>query len=311
VLNLVPGRGRGDVRGLERALDAGLVDKVGFTGSSAVGAKIGELCGRHLQNPCLELGGKNPLVVMDDADLDSQSRARCSPASAPPASAARRSAWRSSTRTCTTNSSSGSTSAPARAAIGDPTEDVLYGPMLHERFADRFEDWLGLIEDHHEVLGSSATGRIGGDSPRDGFVGDPEGGLFYHPTIVTGVKPGDDLAVTETFGPIVPVAKFSTWDEAIALANDHGYGLSSAIYTNNPKHALRFRQAVSAGMLSVNNSTSWGRGAPPVRRQRQVRQRLTPVRHVGARPVHPLAVDELGLRRQAPEGADGRGRDRR
>jgi aldehyde dehydrogenase (NAD+) len=142
------------------------------------------------------------------------------------------------------------------AAIGDPTEDVLYGPMLHERFADRFEDWLGLIEDHHEVLGSSATGRIGGDSPRDGFVGDPEGGLFYHPTIVTGVKPGDDLAVTETFGPIVPVAKFSTWDEAIGLANDHGYGLSSAIYTNNPKHALRFRQAVSAGMLSVNNSTS-------------------------------------------------------
>ena len=54
----------------------------------------------------------------------------------------------------------------------------------------------------------------------------------------------------------MPVAKFSTWDEAIGLANDHGYGLSSAIYTNNPKHALRFRQRVSAGMLSVNNSTS-------------------------------------------------------
>ena len=54
----------------------------------------------------------------------------------------------------------------------------------------------------------------------------------------------------------MPVAKFSTWEEAIGLANDHGYGLSSAIYTNNPKHALRFRQQVSAGMLSVNNSTS-------------------------------------------------------
>ena len=64
------GRGRGDVRRARAPLDAGLVDKVGFTGSSAVGAKIGELCGRHLQNPCLELGGKNPLVVMDDADLD-------------------------------------------------------------------------------------------------------------------------------------------------------------------------------------------------------------------------------------------------
>ena len=54
----------------------------------------------------------------------------------------------------------------------------------------------------------------------------------------------------------MPVAKFSTWDEAIGLANDHGYGLSSAIYTNSPEHALRFRQQVSAGMLSVNNSTS-------------------------------------------------------
>ena len=56
--------------GLERALDEGLVDKVGFTGSSEVGSRIGELCGRHLQSPCLELGGKNPLVVMPDADLD-------------------------------------------------------------------------------------------------------------------------------------------------------------------------------------------------------------------------------------------------
>src|ERR687889_1732194 len=70
VLNLVQAEGEATFGGLERALDAGLVDKVGFTGSSAVGAKIGELCGRHLQNPCLELGGKNPLVVMDDADLD-------------------------------------------------------------------------------------------------------------------------------------------------------------------------------------------------------------------------------------------------
>ena len=56
--------------GLEAALEAGLVDKVGFTGSSAVGSKIGELCGRHLQSPCLELGGKNPMVVMPDADVD-------------------------------------------------------------------------------------------------------------------------------------------------------------------------------------------------------------------------------------------------
>src|SRR3954467_1330016 len=70
VFNLVLADGPQTFSGLEQALDRGLVDKVGFTGSSPVGARIGELCGRHLQSPCLELGGKNPLVVMDDADLD-------------------------------------------------------------------------------------------------------------------------------------------------------------------------------------------------------------------------------------------------
>src|SRR3954467_7550093 len=70
VLNLVQASGADTFAGLEAALGDGLVDKVGFTGSSAVGSKIGELCGRHLQSPCLELGGKNPMVVMDDADIE-------------------------------------------------------------------------------------------------------------------------------------------------------------------------------------------------------------------------------------------------
>src|ERR671914_882830 len=70
VLNVVQAEGQAAFEGLEKALDEGLVDKVGFTGSSEVGARIGELCGRHMQSPCLELGGKNPLVVMPDANLD-------------------------------------------------------------------------------------------------------------------------------------------------------------------------------------------------------------------------------------------------
>src|SRR4029077_977362 len=70
VLQLVLADGPSTFAGLERALGEGLIAKVGFTGSSAVGAEIGALCGRHLQSPCLELGGKNPMVVMDDADVD-------------------------------------------------------------------------------------------------------------------------------------------------------------------------------------------------------------------------------------------------
>ncbi|MDP9293785.1 MAG: aldehyde dehydrogenase family protein [Actinomycetota bacterium] len=256
VLNLVQAEGEATFAGLERALEQRLVDKVGFTGSSAVGSRIGELCGRHLQSPCLELGGKNPLVVMDDADLDLA------------VEGALFSGFGTAGQRCTSLGIAvvhedvhdefvgRFDRAVSEAAIGDPMQDVLYGPMLHERFAERFEDWLGLIRDHHEVHGSTAQGRIGPAQPREGFVGDPEAGLFYHPTFVTGVTLEDELYATETFGPLVSVARFGSFDEAIALANDHGYGLSSAIYTRSSLHALRFRERVSAGMISVNNSTS-------------------------------------------------------
>src|SRR3954454_8606507 len=258
VLNLVLADGPSTFEGLEQALDRGLVDKVGFTGSSPVGAKIGALCGRHLQSPCLELGGKNPLVVMDDADLDLA------------VEGALFSGFGTAGQRCTSLGTAivhdavhdefldRLTRAVEQAPVGDPTRDVLYGPMIHERFLDRFEnDALGLIEAHHSVSGSTGTGRITADNPRDGFVGDdPERGLFCHPTIVSGVRIDDEIANTETFGPLVGVARFFDFDEAMALANGHGYGLSSAIYTTNPRHAFRFRERISAGMVSVNNSTS-------------------------------------------------------
>ena len=256
VFNLVQSDGPTAFEGLERALDEGLVDKVGFTGSSAVGSKIGELTGRHGQAACLELGGKNPLVVMPEADLDLA------------VEGALFSGFGTAGQRCTSLGTaivhesihdefvSRLTRAVEEAPIGDPTEEVLYGPMIHERFAERFEDWLGLIRDHHRVSGSTGTGRITSDNPRSGFVGDPDAGIYCHPTIVDGVTAEDEIYRTETFGPIIGVATFSDFDEAMQLANGHGYGLSSAIYTNDPKSAFRFRERVSAGMVSVNNSTS-------------------------------------------------------
>jgi alpha-ketoglutaric semialdehyde dehydrogenase len=242
--------------GLDTALRDGLVDKVGFTGSTDVGRAIGELCGRHLQVPCLELGGKNPLVVMPDADLDLAVEGSLF------------SGFATAGQRCTSlgiaivhrdvhdDFLSRFAKATGEAPIGDPTREVLYGPMMDARFAERFEGWLGLIRDHHAVLGSTGRGRITAKNPREGFVGDPGKGLYYHPSIVDGVTADDDLYETETFGPIVGVASFETFDEAMALANGHGYGLSSSIYTRDPLHAFRFRERVSAGMVSVNNSTS-------------------------------------------------------
>ena len=145
VLHLVQASGADTFAGLETALGEGLVDKVGFTGSSAVGSKIGELCGRHVQSPCLELGGKNPMVVMDDADVDlavegalfggfGTAGQRCT-----------------SLGTAIVHESvydefvSKLAERLASSPIGDPNADVLYGPMIHERFAERFEDWLGLV----------------------------------------------------------------------------------------------------------------------------------------------------------------------
>jgi aldehyde dehydrogenase (NAD+) len=141
------------------------------------------------------------------------------------------------------------------ARIGDPTDDVLYGPMISARFLENFEKHLALVEPHHTLHGSTGTGRITADNPRDGFGGDLAG-LYAHPTVVDGVRREDALYRTETFGPMVGVATFSTFDEAVELANGHGYGLSAAIYTTDPAHAFRFRERVSAGMVSVNNSTS-------------------------------------------------------
>ncbi len=142
------------------------------------------------------------------------------------------------------------------AAVGDPTQSVVMGPLLDQKFADRFEEYLGWIGPHHKVLGSGGVGRVSADNPRDGFVGDPSTGLYYHPTIVSGVRPDDRVFLEETFGPLVGVTSYADFDEAVGLANAPGYGLSSSIYTTDPQDAFLFRRGIRAGMVSVNNSTS-------------------------------------------------------
>src|SRR5579862_2767232 len=256
VLNLVLADGDQTFAGLKLALDEGCVDKVGFTGSTSVGARIGELTGRHLQSACLELGGKNPMVVTPSADLDLA------------VSAALFSGFGTAGQRCTSlgtmivhedvreDFTRRLDRATRQAAVGDPFRDVVYGPMLNARFGQRFEEYLTWIRPHHRLLGSTGTGRITAANPREGFLGDPEAGLFYHPTIVAGLREDDALFREETFGPLIGLTGYRDLDEAIRLANAPGYGLSSSIYTRDPAEAFRFRRGISAGMVSVNNSTS-------------------------------------------------------
>ena len=310
VLNLVHADGPATFAGLERALEQRLVDKVGFTGSSAVGSEIGALCGRHLQSPCLELGGKNPMVIMDDADIPlavegalfggfGTAGQRCTSLGTAIVHAGVHDEF---VRQLDERLSS--------AAIGDPMADVLYGPMLHQRFADRFEEWLGLIRDHHTVYGSSAVGRITPDAPRANFVGDPEARDLLPPDVRDRRDarrrdlPDRDVRPARRRRALRHVRRGDGARERPRLRPVVGD-------LHDVAHACVPLPRADQRRHGVDQQLDLGRRGPPaVRRQREVRQRLAPVGHLGARPVHPLAVDELGLRGQAAEGADGSGDDR-
>jgi alpha-ketoglutaric semialdehyde dehydrogenase len=257
VFDVVHADGPTTFAGLEAALDARVVDKIGFTGSSAVGRQIGALAGRHLQSPCLELGGKNPMVVTEDADLDLA------------VNGALFAGFGTAGQRCTSlgtlivhesvadDFAQRLDQAVNAAVVGDPSDPtVLYGPMMAEKFAEQYQSYLNWIEGHHTVFGSTTVGRITAGNPRSGFVGDPAAGWYFHPVVVRGVRPGDRLFEQETFGPIVGLTSYRTFDEAQRLADAPGYGLSAAIYTTDPAKAFAFRRGTRAGMVSINNSTS-------------------------------------------------------
>jgi aldehyde dehydrogenase (NAD+) len=241
---------------LEEGLKQGLINKVGFTGSTEVGRRIGAKTGEYVQSACLELGGKNPMVVMPDANLDLA------------LDGALFAGFGTAGQRCTSLGTlwlhesihdqflARYSKLVEEAKVGDPFQDVLYGPMISEKYLENHLKHLGMIKDHHKVSGSSGVGRITAENPRAGFVGDPSQGIYAHPTIVSGIKSDDELYYTETFGPLVTVGSFKDLDQAIELSNGHGYGLSSAIYTTNPDSVWRFREGISAGMVSINNSTS-------------------------------------------------------
>jgi aldehyde dehydrogenase (NAD+) len=259
LLTVVHADGPSTFAALGRLLGERLVHKVGLTGSVEVGRRVGELCGKHLQSACLELGGKNPMLVTPSADLDLA------------VEGALFGGFGTAGQRCT---SLGTVivhqsihdefvrrfdAAVQAAAVGDPTQDVVMGPLISQRFADRYEEYLGWIGSHHTLLGSTGIGRITAANPRKGFIGDVglvERGLYYHPVVVDGVTPDDAMFRQETFGPLVGITSYEDLDQAIELANAPGYGLSSSIYTTDPTEAFRFRTGVSAGMVSVNNSTS-------------------------------------------------------
>jgi len=257
VLSLVFGSGK-DHAGefLVDQVDRGHLNKISFTGSTRVGRHIGEVCGRNLQQPSLELGGKNPLVILADADLDLA------------VDGALWAAFGTAGQRCT---SAGNLIVDRRVLplvreklvrraralrIGDPSNPgVDYGPLINRRFLDAFslQRETG-IDDGAELLLDGR--RILPGSEPEGFAGDAAHGLYVGPRIFDGVKMSMRIAQEECFGPTVNLVEVDGMDEAMAAANGTPYGLSSALYTRDARAMLRFKEETSAGMTSINNGTT-------------------------------------------------------
>jgi benzaldehyde dehydrogenase (NAD) len=216
------------------------VNMVSFTGSTRAGRLIGATAGGQLKRVSLELGGNNPYIVLDDADLEA---------------AASAGAWASffhQGQICLTagrhlvqrNVAQAYTDAlvahARKLTVGDPSAGAVHlGPIINERQAANVDRILG------ESLAQGATLLTGGT--RDG--------LFYQPTVVTGVRPGMPLFDEEIFGPIAAVTTVADDAEAVALANRTCYGLVAAVMCGDLGRAQRVADQLRTGIVHINDQT--------------------------------------------------------
>ncbi|RBP65509.1 aldehyde dehydrogenase (NAD+) [Brevibacterium sanguinis] len=242
VLNLVMGPGR--VVGEVLTGSAG-VDAITFTGSAAVGQGVIAAAGSAGIRVQCEMGGKNPLVVLGDADLEAA------------ADAAVNGAFYSTGQRCTASSRIIVTSdvhdefvrllkeRMVQLRVGDArAEGTVIGPVVSE---SQLEQDLRYI-DTARAEGGEVTGGERVDGGTDGY--------FLSPALVTGTKPGHTINREEVFGPVASVIEVADYDEALAVANDTEFGLSAGIFTSSLKYSSHFKRYAQAGMVMVNAPTA-------------------------------------------------------
>jgi succinate-semialdehyde dehydrogenase/glutarate-semialdehyde dehydrogenase len=213
------------------------VHGVSVTGSERAGAAVAEIAGRNLKKVVLELGGSDPFIVLgtDDVGAVAQQAAEARFENAGQACNAAK-------RFIVKDEYYDEFVAKLKEQIdgikkGDPaSEDTTLGPLSSKTAADRLEDQI------KRAIDSGAEVVVGGG--RDGN--------YFEPTILTGIKPGDDASQEEFFGPIAQVYKVGSEEEALSLANDTQFGLGSYVITNDKEQAERVANAIEAGMVYVN-----------------------------------------------------------
>jgi len=237
------------------ALVASGVDKIMFTGSVATGQRVAEAAAKYLIPVVLELGGKDPMIVLEDAHIPNAARGAVWGAFANCGQSC------SSVERCYVHESIAESFIAAvvtetkrlrQTSGSDQNADL--GPMSSER-------QLGIVERHvNQALNLGAIALTGGERLRD------VAGPFYPPTVLTNVTHQMDVMREETFGPVLPIMTFRTDDEAVRLANDSDFGLTASVWTTNIARGQQLARQIDAGTIMINEvvythaiaQTPWG-----------------------------------------------------
>ncbi|HYS81159.1 MAG TPA: NADP-dependent succinate-semialdehyde dehydrogenase [Anaeromyxobacteraceae bacterium] len=217
-----------------------LVRKLTFTGSTEVGKALMEQCASTVKKVSLELGGNAPFLVFDDADLDAA------------VVGALASKYRNSGQTCVCTNrflvqdgvydafAAKLAEAVGRLKVGDGLRsDTQQGPLIDQAAVAKVEEHLA------DALAKGARVLVGGK--RHAL-----GGTFFQPTVVTEATPAMTVAREETFGPVAPLFRFRTEEQAIRMANDTEFGLAAYFYTRDLTRAWRVSEALEYGMVGLN-----------------------------------------------------------
>ena len=242
VLNIVQGYGEEAGAPLVAHPD---VDVISFTGSTAVGRQIATVASKRLAKVSLELGGKNPLVVCDDADLPNAAKwvilsafsnagQRCASGSRIIIFDAIYEQFREMLMEHT-----------QKLRVG-PTDEDDFGPVINEKQLTCMVEAVEKVRQKGAVILTGGH-RVTGSTHRNGF--------YMAPTLIENVDPKDEFSTTELFGPIASLYRVKDFAEALALANDSPYGLTACIHTRNLHRAIQFSQKVQSGVAVVNAGT--------------------------------------------------------
>jgi aldehyde dehydrogenase (NAD+) len=251
LLNVVTGRGNAVGAELVRNPD---VNKISFTGSVGVGKGIMRDGAATMKRVTLELGGKSPTILLDDANLD-----QAIPAALTMAFMNSGQACAAGTRLLVPNSRLDAVKRAIREAmraftVGDPSDPkIAVGPMVSQKQYERVQSYIRKgIEEGAEVL-------VGGEGRPQNL----EAGYFVKPTVFVNVKNDMTIASEEIFGPVLSVIAYGSEDEAIAIANDSRYGLHAAVLGADLERARRVASQLRSGRVVINGMTDdpqapWG-----------------------------------------------------